>query len=86
MHAFSHIICIYTHVAAAAEEVVYEVVAEPQGPQGQARRRRTLGSRSKAHLTLVLSSRRKASPSAYPIILIYDSLCICFIYYLCITY
>ena len=36
MHAFSHIICICTRVAAAAEEVVYEVVAEPQGPQGQA--------------------------------------------------
>jgi len=32
--AFTHIICI--HVAAAAEEVVYEVVAEPQEPQGQA--------------------------------------------------
>ena len=30
----AHIICIC--VAAAAEEVVYEVVAEPQGPQGQA--------------------------------------------------
>ena len=36
MHAFSHTICICTCVAAAAEEVVYEVVAEPQEPQGQA--------------------------------------------------
>ena len=27
----SHVICICTRVAAAAEEVVYEVVAEPQG-------------------------------------------------------
>ena len=36
VHAFSHIICICTRVAAAAEEVVYEVVAEPQEPQGQA--------------------------------------------------
>ena len=36
MHAFSHIICICTRVAAAAEEVVYEVVSEPQEPQGQA--------------------------------------------------
>ena len=36
MHAFSHIICICTRVAAAAEEVVYEVVAEPQEPHGQA--------------------------------------------------
>ena len=32
----SHVICICTRVAAAAEEVVYEVVAEPQEPQGQA--------------------------------------------------
>ena len=32
----SHVICIYTRVAAAAEEVVYEVVAEPHEPQGQA--------------------------------------------------
>ena len=31
----SHIICICTRVAAAVEEVVYEVVAEPQEPQGQ---------------------------------------------------
>ena len=30
----SHIICI--RVETATEEVVYEVVAEPQGPQGQA--------------------------------------------------
>ena len=36
MHLFSHIICICTRVAAAAEEIVYEVVAEPQEPQGQA--------------------------------------------------
>ena len=32
----SHVICICTHVAAAAEEVVYEVVAETQESQGQA--------------------------------------------------
>ena len=34
-HAFSHIIYICTRVAAAVEEVVYEVVAEPQGPAPQ---------------------------------------------------
>ena len=33
---YSHVIRIYIRVASAAEEVVYEVVAEPQGPQGQA--------------------------------------------------
>ena len=32
----SHAICICIRVAAAAEEVVYEVVAEPPEPQGQA--------------------------------------------------
>ena len=31
MHAFSYVICICIRVAAAAEEIVYEVVAEPQG-------------------------------------------------------
>ena len=33
---YSHVIRICIRVAAAAEEVVYEVVAEPQEPQGQA--------------------------------------------------
>ena len=32
----SHVICICTRVAAATEEVVYEVVTEPQESQGQA--------------------------------------------------
>ena len=32
----SHVICLCTRVAAAVEEVVYEVVEEPQEPQGQA--------------------------------------------------
>ena len=31
----SHVICICTCVTVAAEEVVYEVVAEPQESQGQ---------------------------------------------------
>ena len=35
MHVFS-CLCICIRVAAAAEEVIYEVVAEPQEPQGQA--------------------------------------------------
>ena len=33
---YSHVIRICIRVAAAGEEVVYEVVAEPQEPQGQA--------------------------------------------------
>ena len=31
----SHVMCICIRVAAAAEEIVYKVVAEPQEPQGQ---------------------------------------------------
>ena len=64
MHAFSHIICIWTCVAAAAEEVVYEVVAEPQEPQGKPCSRGIVGSQPKAHLTVALSRRHKASPGA----------------------
>ena len=33
---YSHVIRICIRVTAAVEEVVYEVVAEPQEPQGQA--------------------------------------------------
>ena len=36
MHALSHIICICIRVAAAAEEAIYEVVAEPPEPLEQA--------------------------------------------------
>ena len=36
MHAFSHVICICIRVAAAAEKIVYEVVAEPPEPLEQA--------------------------------------------------
>ena len=75
----SHVIYICTRVAVAAEEVVYEVVAEPQGPAPQEEVR---GSRPKAQLTLVLSSRRKANPGATPIISNYNTY-IC-LYYLCI--
>ena len=64
MHAFSHVICICIRVAAAAEEIVYEVVAEPQ---------EIVRNLPKAQFTLALSSRRKASPSAQPINLNYDT-------------
>ena len=39
MHAFSHIICICIRVAAAAEEAIYEVVAEPLEQARQEERR-----------------------------------------------
>ena len=35
MHAFSHVICICIRVATATEEVIYEVVVEPQGQAPQ---------------------------------------------------
>ena len=71
-----------THVAAAAEEVVYEVVAEPPEPLEQAQQEER--RENQAQLTPVLSSRQKVSPGACPIILNYDTY-IC-IYYLCITF
>ena len=40
---YSHVIRICIRVAAAAEEVVYEVVAEPQEPQGQAPQEKVRG-------------------------------------------
>jgi len=65
LHTFSyHCIC----VADAAEGAVYEVVAEPQEPQGQAPQEEVRGESAKAQLTPVLSSRRKASPGAHLII------------------
>ena len=64
MHAFSHVICICIRVAVAAEEIVYEVVAEPQ---------EIVRNLPKAQFTLALSSRRKASPGACPIILNYNT-------------
>ena len=69
-----HIIYMCICVAAAAKEIVYEVVAEPQEPQGQAPQQEVRGELPKAQLTLVLSSRLKASPGACPTILIYESL------------
>ena len=76
----THIICIC--VAAAVEEVVYEMVAEPQEPRGKPRSRRFARSRPKARLTLVLSGRHKASPGAQSINLNYDT----YIYLLLVHY
>ena len=67
------LISLCIRIAAAAEEVVYEVVVEPQEPQGKPHSRRIVGSRPKAPLTPVLSSRRKASPGAHSFISNYDT-------------
>ena len=77
MHAFSHVICIYIRirirVAAAAEEIVYEVVAEPSKPLEQAQQEERRENQAKAPWTRVLSSRLKASPGAHPTISNYDT-------------
>ena len=73
-----------TCVATAAEEVVYEVVAEPPEPLEQAQQEESREAPAQGQVHLVLSSRRKASPGACPIILNYD-IYIRF-YYLCITF
>ena len=67
MHVFSCHMHMHT-VAAAAEEVVYEVVAEPQDPQGPAPQEEVRGESAQGPLTPVLSNRRKASPGARPFI------------------
>ena len=69
----SILISLCIRVVAAAEGVVFEVVAEPQGPRGKPHSRRFARSRPKARLTPVLSSRHKASPGAHPSILNYDA-------------
>ena len=77
----SHIICI--RVDAAAEGAVYEVIAGPQEQQGQVQQE-NCEHPTKAQLSPVSSSSPKASPSAHPIILNYDTF-IC-LYYLCIRF
>ena len=69
--AFTRIICI--RVAAVVEEVVYEVVAEPQVPQGQAPQREVREESTQGPVHPVLSSSSKASPGAQPINLNYDT-------------
>jgi len=64
----SHIICI--RVDAAAEGVVYEVIAGPQEQQGQVQQE-NCEHRPKAQLSPVSSSSPKASPGAHPTILNY---------------
>ena len=67
MLAFTHcFICI--HIESATEEVVYEVIAEPQEQTDQAPQE-FRDDRPKAQWTLALSSSPQASPGACPSIL-----------------
>ena len=78
--------CICIRVAAAVEEVVYEVVAEPQELRGQAPQEEIRGESAQGPTHPSVEQQTQGKPGACPIILNYDSLCICFIYYLRITY
>ena len=73
MHSHVICICICIRVVAAAEEVVFEVVAEPQEPQGRAPQQEVRVEPAQGLANPVLSSRRKASPGAHPSILNYDA-------------
>ena len=64
----SHVICICTRVATAAEEVVYEVVAEPQEPQGPAPQEEVRGESAQGPANPSVVQQIKASPGACPII------------------
>ena len=63
----SHVICICTRVAAAAEEVVYEVVAEPQEPQGQAPQQegREESAQGPTHPSVVQQTQGKPRCTSY---------------------
>ena len=79
----SHVTCKCTRVAAAAEECT-KWLRSHRSRRGKPRSRRFVWSRPKAQMTLALSSRRKASLGAHPIISNYDTY-IC-LYYLCIKF
>ena len=63
----SHAICICTRVAAAAEEVVYEVVAEPPEPQGQAPQEEVRGQSAQgpANPSVVQQTQGKSRCNSY---------------------
>ena len=62
MHAFSHVICIFIRVAAAVEEVVFEVVAEPQEPQGQAPQQEVRGELSQGPADPIAEQQTQGKP------------------------
>ena len=63
----SHVMCICIRVAAAAEEVVYEVVAEPQEPQGQALQQEDRGESAQgpSHPSTVQQTQGKPRCTTY---------------------
>ena len=78
----SHVICICTctRVAGAAEEVVYEVVAEPQEPQKQAPPQEVRGELAQGPTDPSAEQQTQGKPGACPIISNYDTYI--YLYYL----
>ena len=85
MHSFSRIICICTRVAATAEEIVYEVVAEPQEPQGQAPQQegREESAQGPSHPSTEQQTQGKPRCTSFYFKLRHLYLCF---YYLCIRF
>ena len=79
----SHVICICTRVAAAAEEIVYEVVAEPQEPQGPAPQEEVRGESAQGPTNPSVEQQTQGKPRCN--IISNDNTYIC-LYYLCIRF
>ena len=62
MHAFSHIICICIRVAPAAEEVIYEVVAEPPEPLEQAQQEERRDNQAQGSVDPSVEQRTQGKP------------------------
>ena len=69
----SHVICICTRVAAAAEEVVYEVVAEPPEPQGQAPQEEVRGESAQGPANPSVVQQTQGKPRCTSFISTYDT-------------
>ena len=69
----SHVICICTRVAAAAEEVVYEVVAEPPEPQGQAPQEEVRGESAQGPANPSVVQQTQGKPRCTSFISNYDT-------------
>ena len=73
-HAYiSHVISICIRIAATAEEVVYEVVAEPQEPQGQAPQEEVRGESAQGPANPSVVQQTQGKPRCTSFISNYDT-------------
>ena len=70
---YSHIICICIRVAAAAEEVVYAVVAEPPEPQGPAPQQEVRGESAQGPTHPSAEQQTQGKPRCTSFISNYDT-------------